>query len=53
MVQSTPSIAEEDENYDNDEYEYNRLEFIDDKRINISLVKNQNEQLPQITSSKT
>jgi hypothetical protein len=50
MVESTPSIIEEDEN---DEYDYNRLQFNDDKRTNTSLVKNQNEQLPQTTSTPT
>jgi hypothetical protein len=53
MVQSTPSIIEEDENYDNDEYDYNRVQFTDDKRTSTSLMKNQNEQLPQITSATT
>jgi hypothetical protein len=53
MVQSTPSIIEEDENHDNDQYNYDRLQFADDKRTDTSLVKNQNEQLPQITSTTT
>ena len=51
MVQSTPSIIEEDE--DNDEYDYDRVQFTDDRRVNSSLMKNQNEPLPQITSSTT
>jgi hypothetical protein len=54
MVQSsTPSIIEEDEIYDNDEYDYDRVHFTDDKRMNTSLMKNQNEPLPQITSPTT
>ncbi len=53
MVQSTPSIMEEDENYDHDQYDYNRIQFADDKRTDSSLVKNQNEQLPQIISTAT
>jgi hypothetical protein len=53
MVQSTPSIIEEDENYDNDQYDYNRMQFADDRRTDTSLVKNQHEQLPQITSTTT
>jgi hypothetical protein len=53
MVQSTPSIIEEDENHDLDQYDYDRLQFPIDKRTDSSLVKNQNEQLPQITSTAT
>jgi hypothetical protein len=49
MVQSTPSIIEEDEN----QYDYDRLQFPIDKRTDSSLLKNQNEQLPQITSTAT
>jgi hypothetical protein len=53
MVQSTPSIIEEDESYVNDEYDYDRVQFTDDRRMNSSLMKNQNEPLPQITSTNT
>jgi hypothetical protein len=53
MSKSTPSITEEDENNDNDQYDYNRVHFPDDRRTSTSLVKNQNEQLPQITSTTT
>ncbi|CAF1379095.1 unnamed protein product [Adineta steineri] len=53
MLQSTPSIAEEDENNDNEQYDYDRLQFPVDKRLDTSLLKNQHEQLPQITSTTT
>lgn len=43
MVQSTPSIMEEDENHELDQYEHNR-------RTDTSLVSNQNEQLQQMTA---
>ncbi|CAF4451574.1 unnamed protein product, partial [Adineta steineri] len=50
---SIPSIAEEDENNDNEQYDYDRLQFPVDKRLDTSLLKNQHEQLPQITSTTT
>jgi hypothetical protein len=51
MVLSPPSIAEEDEYRDNDPYDYDRLQNTADRRTEQSLVKNQNESLPQITST--
>jgi hypothetical protein len=53
MIQNAPSIVEEDENHDNDQYDYDRLQFAVDKRTDSSLLKNQHEQLPQITSTTT
>ncbi|CAF3588163.1 unnamed protein product [Rotaria sordida] len=53
MFGDTPNIIEDDENYDNDQYDYDRLQFVVDKRTNSSLVKNQDEQFPQLTSTTT
>ncbi len=53
MIKSTPSITEEDETNNDDQYDYNRIHFADDRRTNTSLVKNQHEPLPQITSTTT
>ena len=51
MVLSPPSIAEEDECHDYDPYEYDRVHNTADRRTEQSLVKNQNESLPQVTST--
>ncbi|CAF2358577.1 unnamed protein product [Rotaria sp. Silwood2] len=50
MMSNTPSIIEEDEDYDNDQYNYDRLQVVMDRPVNTNLVKNQNEQFPQLTS---
>ncbi|CAF0812327.1 unnamed protein product [Adineta ricciae] len=49
MLQGTPSIAEEDENPDQEQYEDDRAQFTTDRRTDTSLVKNQHEHLPQIS----
>ncbi|CAM4887999.1 unnamed protein product [Rotaria socialis] len=53
MIGNTSSITEEDESYNNDEYNYDRVQFVVDQRPNISLSKNQNEPIPPITSTST
>jgi hypothetical protein len=53
MTGNTSSIIEEDESYDNDECNYDRVQFVVDQRPNTSLSKNQNELIPQITSTTT
>lgn len=49
MIESTPSIIEEDENNDH----YHRIHHVDDRRTDTSLLKGQNDQLPSITSTST
>ncbi|CAF4508141.1 unnamed protein product, partial [Rotaria magnacalcarata] len=53
MIGNTSSITEEDESYNNDEYNYDRIQFVADQRSNTSLSKNQNEPIPPITSTTT
>ena len=53
MLKGTPSIAEEDENPDQEQYEDDRAYFTTDRRTDTSLVKNQHEHLPQIPSATT
>lgn len=53
MAHSTPSILEEEENLDDDQYDYDRLQFDVAGRTDSSLIKNQNEQYLQITTTKT
>lgn len=51
MLQSTPSIAEEDENSDQEQYEDDPRYFTTGKRPDTNLVKNQYEHLPQTPSA--
>jgi hypothetical protein len=51
MVRSTPSIAEEDETRDNDQYDYDRVHFPNDDIKQTNLVTNQDEQLPLNTTT--
>lgn len=53
MLQSTPSIAEEDEDPVDQHYDYDRLQFAADKRADTGLLTSQHEPLPSIASTPT
>ena len=50
MVQSTPTIDEEEDSHPTESHDYDRFQPSAEQRKEMSLVKNQNEQIAQTTS---
>ena len=53
MAPTATSIIEEDETFNNDQYDYDRVQFNISEPANASLIKNQDEPLSQMTTMKT
>ena len=50
MALGTPTIEEEDDSHPTESHDYDRFQLPADQRKEISLVKNQNEQISQTTA---